>query len=249
MEVAMYTHRFYRAWISPGRLCRFRITRHESDLEIAADYDLSIQACEALRAVRSRLEEYVLRDGDFLESLVPVRVPSDSPEVVRHMSAVSTEWGVGPMAAVAGAVADRVGRYLSRWSETVIVENGGDIYARSPQPVSCALYAGEESPFTGRIAFTVDASEGSGICTSSGTVGHSLSLGRASAVTVIARDCAEADAAATAIANSIAKPSDVEVSLSGIHFPGRLLGVAACCGDVLASRGVGLFPLACGEGA
>jgi ApbE superfamily uncharacterized protein (UPF0280 family) len=242
----MYTQRFYRTWVSRGKLCRFRIVRHESDIEIAAEYDLSLRACEALRDIRRELEDYASSHSEFLESLSPVHVGPESPLMIRGMARVSSEWGVGPMAAVAGAVAAGVGRALTRWTDTVIVENGGDIYIRSREIVNCILYAGEGSPFTGRIGFSVIAPDGKGVCTSSGTVGHSRSFGKADAVTVIADDCTEADAAATAIANRIHDPSDLEEQLENAVGLGRIEGVIACCGDLLVSRGVKLLRMAGG---
>ncbi|MBN2586121.1 MAG: UPF0280 family protein [Candidatus Fermentibacteraceae bacterium] len=240
----MYTGRYYRTWVSRGRLCRFRIVRHESDIEIAAEYDLSIKACEALHSIRRELEDYASSHSEFLGSLSPVHVGPESPLMIRRMSAASRAWGVGPMAAVAGAVASGVGRALTRWTDTVIVENGGDIYIRSRETVNCVLFAGEGSPFTGRVGFSVDAPDGKGVCTSSGTVGHSRSFGRADAVTVIADDCAEADAAATAIANRIKDPSDLEEQLENIPGLDRIEGVIACCDGLLVSRGVRLLRMA-----
>ncbi|OPL18184.1 MAG: hypothetical protein AVO35_06675 [Candidatus Aegiribacteria sp. MLS_C] len=245
----MYTHRFYRTWVSHGDLCRFRIVRHESDLHIAADCDLSMAACDALHRVRRELEGYADGNEAFLHSLVPVTVPPSAPEVAVRMAEASSLWGVGPMASVAGAVAESVGRALEEWTDTVIVENGGDIFARSAGTLNFVLYAGEDSPFSGRIGFRIHAPDGKGVCTSSGTVGHSLSFGRAGAVTVVAGDCAEADAAATAIANMISAPGDLEETLERVSLRGSVEGVVACCGRSIVSRGVRLLPVEGREGA
>jgi len=113
----------------------------------------------------------------------------------------------------------------------VIVENGGDVFARSSEPVTCGLYAGERSPFRDRVAFRVDATAGVGVCTSSGVVGPSLSLGRADAVVAIARDTAHADAAATALANRIERPADVDRVVAEEAERGALDGLIACMGD------------------
>lgn len=245
----MYTRRFYRTWVSSGGLCRFRIVRHESDLFIAAGQDLSIPACEALYRIRRDIEGYISRNEDFLVSMLPVETDDKAPPAARTMARASGAWGVGPMAAVAGAVAEGVGRALEGLTDTVIVENGGDLFMKSPEPLNCVIYAGRDSPFSGRIGFSVRASEGMGVCTSSGTVGHSVSFGRAGAVTVVAEDCSEADAAATAIANLISCPEDVERVLAGICLRGTVEGVVACCGRTLASRGVRLLPVPEREGA
>ena len=154
------------------------------------------------------------------------------------------------MAAVAGAVAQEVGKRLSQSCETVIVENGGDVYARTgnARPLRLALYAGEDSPFSDRVGFEVDASNGIGVCTSSGRVGPSLSFGCADAVVAIADDTAEADAAATAIANQIQKPADVDAAVTAARESGRLRGLIACVGDRLGVWGdIELVRLGAGE--
>jgi hypothetical protein len=119
----------------------------------------------------------------------------------------------------------------------VIVENGGDIYARTDGELRCAVYAGERSPFGDRLAFAVDARDGVGVCTSSGTVGPSLSFGRADALVVIAASAAIADAAATAIANRIHSPADVGPVVEESSGGPGLRGLVACCGDRLAIWG------------
>jgi ApbE superfamily uncharacterized protein (UPF0280 family) len=120
---------------------------------------------------------------------------------------------VGPMAAVAGAIAEAVGNDLLLYSPEVIVENGGDIYMKSLQQRHVGIYAGS-SPFTGKIALKISPEDTPlGICTSSGTVGHSLSLGVADAVIVLAPSTALADALATAIGNRIKKSEDIDTEI------------------------------------
>ena len=237
----MYTHRFYRAWISQGKLFRFRVLLHESDIEITAEYDLSHRACDAMYKARSDIEKYITLHPGFSAAMDPVEYDKNAPAIVKRMMNAAAIWNVGPMAAVAGAIADAVGRKLSDHSDTVIVENGGDLFIRSGSSVNCVLYAGEESPFAEKIGFSIDAPRGIGICTSSGTIGHSCSRGRANAVTVIAQDSTTADAAATAIANRINSPEDIHRQVAELESGSGLQGVVACCDDRLASWGVRLF--------
>ncbi len=237
----MYTHRFYRAWVSQRRLFRFRVLLHESDIEIAAESDLTHRACEALCRAREDIEGYITLHPRFSTALDPVEYDKNAPAIVKRMMNASAIWNVGPMAAVAGAIADAVGKKLSEHSDTVIVENGGDLFILSGSRVNCALYAGEESPFADKIGFSIDAPPGLGICTSSRTIGHSYSRGRADAVTVIAEDSATADAAATAIANGINSAEDIYDQLAQLESKSGLIGVIACCGNRLASWGVRLF--------
>ncbi len=237
----MYTHRFYRTCLSQRRLSRFRVLLNESDIEIAAESDLTLRACEALYRARKDIEDYIILHPGFATAMDPVEQDENAPRIVSRMLKAAATWNVGPMAAVAGVIADAVGVKLSAHSDTVIVENGGDIFVRSGSSINCALYAGEESPFAGSLGFSFNAPQGLGICTSSGTVGHSYSSGSANAVTVIADDCAVADAAATSIANRIHSPEDVDIQLRHVVENSRLIGVIACCGERLAAWGVNLI--------
>jgi ApbE superfamily uncharacterized protein (UPF0280 family) len=147
------------------------------------------------------------------------------------MTAAGQTTGVGPMAAVAGAIAEAVGQALGRYSGEVIVENGGDIFMVLSEPVTIGLYAGQ-SPLSMRMGLRLE-SDGKplAVCTSSGTVGHSLSSGRADAVCIVARQCALADAAATAVANRIINPRAIPEAIRFARSIGGIEGVVAICDD------------------
>jgi ApbE superfamily uncharacterized protein (UPF0280 family) len=233
----MYEQRFYRDRIGRDGLARFEVKVEQSDLLILCDRDLERRALEELRRVRGEIEGRIAADPEFGTALEPCAVDDRDPEVVREMARAGRAWGVGPMAAVAGAVAERVGRALTAESETVIVENGGDVFARSPEPATFALYAGESSPFRDRLRFRVAAADGVGVCTSSGVVGPSLSFGRADAVVAVAASTPFADAAATAIANRVQRPADVDAVVSQERRRGLLDGLIVCAGDRLGIFG------------
>lgn len=236
----MYTTRFYRKWTRTSPLRRFRATDGSSDLEIAAGCDCTETACRLLRRARGAVEDRIGRDPHFGTSLAPLPVSGREPEPVASMLRAGREWDVGPMAAVAGSIAGFVGRGLSGRGP-VVVENGGDIYARGPGKLVVRLYAGEESPFGRVVEFCVDASGGVGVCTSSGRVGPSLSLGRADAVTVVAHNPATADAAATALANRVAFSADVEGAVEAAVSAPSVRGAMACCGGRMAVWGLRLL--------
>ena len=233
----MYTERTYRCWSGRAATARFNVTLGESDLDIQCGADRRAAALEKLAAVRRDLSRHIARDPVYRTSLVPVPVPPGAPEIVRAMADAASLWDVGPMAAVAGAIAQLVGEAIAGPGERVIVENGGDIWARAPGEIRCAVYAGERSPFRDRLAFAVDARDGVGVCTSSGAVGPSLSFGDADAVVVVARSAAIADAAATAIANRIQAPADVAPVVEESSGGPGLTALVACCGDRLALWG------------
>jgi hypothetical protein len=228
--------RSYRDWEGCWTR-RFRAAIGESDIEVRCDVLAEPGIRAALAAARLSVELEILADGRFGSSLRPV--PSlTGASVPSAMAAAGLGRGVGPMAAVAGAVADAVGAAVLRaGARSVIVENGGDVFARVQGPLRFAVYPGEASPLPGSPVLEVDASGGVGICTSSGTVGHSTSLGAADAVTVVARSAAAADAAATALANRVADERCIEEVLGGAELDDGLLGIFACAGASAGFRG------------
>jgi ApbE superfamily uncharacterized protein (UPF0280 family) len=227
----MYQPRTYRHWVKGDDLAAFNVTDKETDLYIRARSDLKSKASELVLKYRRILEEYIGGHPLFLTSLEPLAVEEDAPPLVREMADAAQKAGVGPMAAVAGAIAEAVGRELSALSPEVIVENGGDIYLRSLTKKIIGIYAGN-SPLTGRVGLEIEGEETPmGVCTSSGTVGHSLSFGQADAVVVLSSATALADAAATAIGNRIIKPSDIPGGIEFAQTIGGLKGVVIIQGE------------------
>lgn len=207
----MFQERTYRNWCRAEGLKPTLVSYKESDLLIMAPMDVRDEAMGLLREGRRDLEDYIMKDEKFLTTLKPHHPLSNSPRLIRDMSSAAKEFGVGPMAAVAGAVSEYIGSQLIAKAGEVIVENGGDIYACLKRPVVFTLYAGPSSPFTGKIKFALNLNgTAKGICTSSGTVGHSFSMGEADAVCVVCDSAATADAAATALCNKIRDKKDVD---------------------------------------
>jgi len=218
----MYQPRTYRHWVKDKELVAFKVTVKETDLYIRAHADLKSKAHELVVKYRRMLEEYIEGHPSFLTSLEPVAVENGAPQIVTGMAEAAGKAGVGPMAAVAGAIAEAVGSELLELSPEVIVENGGDIYLKSLTKRLIGIYAGK-SPLTGRVGLEIKGKDTPlGVCTSSGTVGHSLSLGKADAVIVLSPSTALADAAATAIGNRILKPEDIP---GGIEFARSIKGL------------------------
>lgn len=150
------------------------------------------------------------------------------------MAEAAERAAVGPMAAVAGAVADfALSQVIEQGAEFCIIDNGGDIALITDRDILVGLYAGT-SPFSGKYAFRIAASRGRyGICTSSATVGHSISLGIADSVTVFGPDPILADAMATAICNELTLDDHSFLERIG---PG-IDGVFAVIGDTSISWG------------
>lgn len=236
-----YESRFYREWVSPGKesgLVAFSVAIRETDLQIRATRGLASQAFDLANKARKEVEDYVRAQPDFLTSLVPLPIPLTAKGVPLDMLRAGKEFNVGPMAAVAGAIAEAVGKGLLKYSPQIIVENGGDIFLQLDRPATIALYGGPESPFSRRLLLKVGTpNRPLGICTSSGTVGHSLSFGKADAVVTVADSGAMADAAATHICNQIQKAEDIQPVLDAEQKRGRLRGLLAVLGSTLGAWG------------
>jgi uncharacterized protein len=214
--------RTYRHLIKSRGLVSFTVRVKETDLLILAETPLEKIALDSVLRHRAYLERFIKKHPDFAASLSPWMTQESMPGVVADMVAAGLKAGVGPMAAVAGALAQRVGRDLLGHCRQVIVENGGDVFIKTEAPVTVGIFAGR-SPLSLHMGIRVDAgAEPVAVCTSSGTVGHSLSFGKADAVCVCSPDCAVADAAATAIGNQVACAGDIP---SGIAFGKDIEGV------------------------
>ncbi len=234
----LYQERLYRNLAAPKGLERFEVRIRESDLLVFAERRLESLAYRALARSRTEIERYIERHGEFARALEPYQAEESAPGIVKAMVRSASIWSVGPMAGVAGAIAENVGRTLLAETDSVIVENGGDVFLAMPRRTTLRLYAGEESPFTDKVVFEVPESRaGLGVCTSSGTIGHSLSFGRADAVVTVADNCAYADAAATAIANAVKSPANVAAVVDGVSKNGELRGLLVAAGDRLGLWG------------
>lgn len=240
--------RDYRSRISGKRLVPFRVVFRESDLQILAEKELSREALEILREERGPLEAYIKQHPQFLTSLKPLPFVPEAPALVQKMLLAGKKARVGPMAAVAGALAEAVGRALleTGLTQEVVVENGGDIFLSLKREAVVAIWAGK-SPLSGRLGLKIPSSlMPCGVCTSSGTVGHSLSLGCADALCVISKDTALADALATSLGNLVRGPKDLKRLPKAAQRHPEILGLVCIVGEELLAFGpaVEFVPLA-----
>ncbi len=218
----------------------------ETDLFIQAQEDISNMVSSWILEARTAIEAYAKTHEGFLESYIPLPEDPLAPPPVRQMLRAAAIAGTGPMAAVAGAIAQFVcHKAATVLSGEIIVENGGDTCSRIFGPVTAAIWAGS-SPFTGKVGIRCDTDEEFlALCTSSGTVGHSKSFGTADAVTVISEDAALADAVATAIGNMVKTRKDVAIATQKLEaFPG-IKGGVIIKGDNIGAWGkdIELVPL------
>jgi ApbE superfamily uncharacterized protein (UPF0280 family) len=201
--------------------------------------------CEKFDAVtaeiikqRRILEDYIARHPDFQKSLEPLELLTDAPEVAQSMAEAARLVGVGPMAAVAGAMAHYAGRAaLDAGTHEVIVDNGGDIYICAVEPVIIGLKTGT-ADLASRLAFSLQPDDTPiSICSSSGKMGHSMSLGECDLATVVAKDAALADAAATQAANLVGDVNDIDHALEDISRIEGVDGVMIVKGDRVGMAG------------
>lgn len=206
------TQRSYRQLVHGGS-APMRVTVQETDLSVYAEGLTAEVVKDAVIAQRGYLEGYIRRFPRFAQTLVPWPEDSLAPLIVQEMIKAGQRAGVGPMAAVAGAMAERVGTELLGRTDEVIIENGGDVFIKTERPLTVGVFAGN-SPLNLKVGLQIHPSESpTAVCTSSGSVGHSLSKGNADAVCVICASCALADAAATAICNRVVAHTDIEPAI------------------------------------
>jgi ApbE superfamily uncharacterized protein (UPF0280 family) len=237
MKTRNYEPRTYRHWIEGKDLIAFNVTEKETDLYIRATTNLQRKARRLVLKYRRQLERYIEANPAFLTSLEPLPSPHEAPLIVKDMTEAGQRTGVGPMAAVAGAIAEHVGRELLAFSPEVIIENGGDIYLKCLTKRVIGIFAGK-SPLTGKIGLEIEPKDTPlGICTSSGTVGHSLSFGRADAAVAISPSVTLADAAATAIGNRVKQTGDIPGAVEFSRSIGGLTGAIIIIGEDIGAWG------------
>jgi len=233
--MSAYEPRRYRRTPGATDLVACEVAVGETDLLVLADRDLRVEARAAARRVRRQIESHAALHPEFLSARTPLSTPADASGPVAEMYAAARVAGVGPMAAVAGTVAEAVARELAGLSAEVIVENGGDLFAITARERLVAIDPGRggwaEAP---ALALPAGARA---VCTSSGTVGHSASGGRADAAVIVAPGGALADALATATANRVRTPDDVAGAVAWARDHEGVEHVVVICGETMATWG------------
>lgn len=223
----------YRRLARPHDLVSYDLCVQQTNMRVSTETNLSAQALALLLEARAQIEGYIAHHPQFLRSLTPLPNDNGAPAVAAAMLDAAQRARVGPMAAVAGAIAEFVGRGLAVTSREVIVENGGDLYLQSHQPRELTLLA--ENTALGGIRITVPAApQGIGIATSAGTLGHSLSFGKADAVMVVAESSVLADALATAIGNLVQGERDLATAIAHAQAMGACAAVIVADAHIAA---------------
>lgn len=239
MKTNKYQRRFYRGRISGRDLYAAQIGIKDTDLQVRTDKPIDRRLFKnKIGFYRRQIEHYISKDSRFLTNLKPIAVELEAPLIVKEMSRAAKKANVGPMAAVAGAIAQFLGRDLLRSGyRDVIIENGGDIFLKITKPRLVGIYAGR-SKLWNRLSLKIEpADTPMGICTSSGTIGHSLSFGCADNAVILSKNTVLADAVATACANLVQSPEQLSNALDFARSIKGVLGAVIILKRQLVSWG------------
>ena len=226
-----------------NKIFKEKLSIEETQISLVTDIENN-NLKEFIIKNRNELKKFIQTHPNFLKSLKPVIEENNSPKIAELMIKASKIANVGPMAAIAGTIAEISVDYLTyQGSKFSIVDNGGDISfinKKNKKKVICGIYTGK-SPLNGKIAFEFkNYNYPIGICSSSGTVGFSLSYGRSDCVSIIAKKSSIADALATTIANDVNGKTDYEAVENGLitadklrkNFTGGLIIVGESIGTI-----------------
>lgn len=240
----LFEERTYRSQFNSERFTGFEINYLETDLWIGINPssfqpEIKDVALAKIKSLRNKFDEYIKTEPFFKKSLKPFNPSDFAPTEAKQMAAAAEKAGIGPMSAVAGLFAREVGEGIIRnfLVDEMVIENGGDIYVLLKDELVLSVFAGD-SILSERIGLVIPPEKKKlGICTSAGTVGPSLSYGKADAVVVICEDILLADAFATAFGNKVKSPNDVEKVIKQSEKYPDILSLLIICEDKIGIRG------------
>ncbi|MCJ7666095.1 MAG: UPF0280 family protein [Actinobacteria bacterium] len=223
-----YTDRdIYRSKISVEGRFSFRLDYKYSGLLIMCDRDIGNELEGLVRGFYADIEKVIAGRPGFKNSLVPIEVMDHYPPVVKDMCHAGEVFNVGPMASIAGAVCDHLAENIAGKCSFLMIENGGDVYIKSSSPLEVGIFT-KNNYFKDMITLLIEAGlTPCGICSSSGSFGHSLSLGKSDLVTVLSGTAILADAAATAVANTINREEDIDAAITRFRKYSEIKGLIA----------------------
>jgi len=215
----------YRSYIQKKEKFCWHIIYKYTDLLIHSDKDIKDKIEGPLKEFYEELEFVIKKYPSFLKSLSPLKIKPFFSQVIKKMCRLSEPFNVGPMAAVAGAVNDYISNHLLKYCGSLLIENGGDLFLSSKRDLNVGVYL-KNNYFNNKLVLIVKARDmPCGLCASSSIFGHSLSLGKCDIAVAQSKSSIEADAAATALANSVMHVDDVEKSINHFKKIGNLTGL------------------------
>lgn len=236
--------RTYRSQFNTERFTGFEISYLETDLWIGVDSssfknEIKELVFAKIKSLRNKFDEYIKAEPFFRKSLKPFHPSDFAPSEAIEMAEAAEKAGIGPMSAVAGLFAREIGEeIIQNFSvKELVIENGGDIFVLLKKELVLSVFAGD-SILSERIGLVIPTNKCKlGICTSAGTVGPSLSYGKADAVVVVCEDILLADAYATAFGNKVKAPNDIEKVIKQSEKYPEILSLLIICEDQIGIRG------------
>ncbi|MCX5704901.1 MAG: UPF0280 family protein [Candidatus Omnitrophica bacterium] len=239
MKSQKYQRRFYRDWVNAKDLHLMHIMAKETDLQILTNKIIPKDFIEErIRHYRWDIENYISKDRRFLVALKPIAVELTAPPIIQTMAEAAKIANVGPMATIAGAISEYIGRdLLKAGHKDVIIENGGDIFLKTRKMRTIGIYAGKSKLWNTLKLKIFPKDTPLGVCTSSGTVGHSLSFGCADSVIILSKNTALADAVATAVGNMVHSKKDLQKAVDFARVIKGIVGVVIILKNNMISWG------------
>jgi len=226
------------------RFSTFEVMHLETDLWIGITpgyYSDKLKnfALNQLICLRDEFDLYIKKNPEFLTSLIPLEFDKYGPGFIKKMMSAAKKTEIGPMSGVAGVFAEYVGTKLKKTFNIpeIMVENGGDLYLDFNQDITLSIFAGN-SPLSQKTGIRIPKEFSPlGVCTSSGTVGHSTSFGKADAVMIACKEIALADSFATAFCNKIQSENDIQPILKETEMYDEILSCIIIVNEKIGVRG------------
>jgi len=214
-----------------------KVEIEETAATIAAERRYVGLAVEAIKRTRNEIERQIRRDDFFLTTLEPYEPDKEAGRVIERMCTASRAATVGPMATVAGTIAqEALEAMIAEGCAHGWVDNGGDVAIMLENPATMEIFS--EPGSDSAAALDLEPTNGIiGICTSSGKLGHSISFGNSDAAVAIAKDALLADALATAIGNRVKDIDSLSNCFDDLKEVSGFIGGLAMIGGSVAMCG------------
>ncbi len=229
----------YRVLVSGNAKYSWKITYKYSDLYISSDNDILDKIKEKILSFYEIVEDTISKNPLFEKSLNPIQVHDCCVSLIKEMCSSSAKFNVGPMASVAGALCEYIAKDIDKKTKYLVIENGGDIYLRANKDINIGVFLKSKYFNKNDLIFKLKKEYlPCGIASSSGTFGHSLSLGKSDLVVVIAKNAMIADSAATSIGNRINTKDDIEKTINHFKNYEEILGLIIIKDDKIGLYGI-----------
>ncbi|MCE5329062.1 UPF0280 family protein [bacterium] len=227
----------YRILVNSKSRFNWKVSYKYSDLFIISNADISSKIPDTLIGFYNVIEEFIKNNPVFAKTFNTFNVNEQFPEIIKEMCYGSEMFNVGPMASIAGAVCEYMAEELSKKNSYLAIENGGDIYIKSRHDVIAGLFL-KSKYFNNNLKIRIKKEFlPCGIASSSGTLGHSMSLGKSDLIVAVCKSAILADSAATAIGNMINTKDDIEKTLDYFKAFEKILGMVIIKDDKIGLYG------------